>query len=100
MTIAAIESVSLGACMRMLSNADAVFGSGGATKRVIFKDDYAEDFGVAGRAPQLQAMPSDLPPLSRGATVTISNHASAGSYKVVTWQPDGDGYTRLLLEKA
>ena len=69
---------------------------GGATTRAIFDNAYERAFdGIATKQPMLQL------PSAAAAAVTQASTAVVGgvTYRVRDIQPDGTGWTLLLLER-
>ena len=72
---------------------------GGATVNGIFDHEYVESSfngtPYSGQAPVFRCAVSDLPTYTYGTEIVIDGT----TYKIRDWQPDGTGWTTLILEK-
>lgn len=92
---AAIETATAANAVAALANVTATVD--GATVNGIFSNDYDEAFGaVAGTAPTLSCVSSEVTSAAQGDTVTIG----ATSYTIVKVRADGTGWTVFDLEKS
>jgi hypothetical protein len=84
------------ATLALLGNYTATFSGGSAVG--LLGDAYAEFPGgmVSGSAPEFTCASADVASLVEGSAITIN----AVNYTVAAIKPDGNGFTRLLLEKA
>lgn len=85
------------AAVARLSNAIANFGAQDIA--VIFDDSFAiggVGIGMAGSQPAIQMLTSLVPSSPQGQPVQVD----AVSYTVASHQPDGNGWSTLLLEVA
>jgi len=91
----AVETDTERAAMLADFGVDATVGAN--TFTVIFENAYVEVGDIAGTYPTALALDSDVSAYSiaRGTALTINSV----SYKVRIPQPDGTGYTLLVLEK-
>lgn len=67
----------------------------GSSVQVIFDAAYAEAFSVDGVHPSALLRSADVVGVVRGATLIVD----AITYRIAGVQPDGQGTTRLILEK-
>ena len=65
----------------------------------VFDNEYIETvmngIPVAGEHPVFGCAESDLPTYTEGTEIVINSV----TYKIRNWQPDGTGWTTLILEK-
>lgn len=65
----------------------------------IFEEEYVETVmngvPVAGEHPMFGCAESDLPSYTDGTVLVVRST----TYKIRNWQPDGTGWTILILEK-
>ena len=72
---------------------------GGTDVNGIFDSEYVETIfngiPVAGEHPVFGCAESDLPSYTNGTEIVIKTQ----TYKIRNWQPDGTGWTTLILEE-
>lgn len=66
------------------------------TVQVIFDKAYAEQFGMAGNNPIINAPESDFAGIARNQTVLVNST----NYTVQSHEPDGTGLILIQLQKA
>lgn len=67
----------------------------GVSVRAIFDADYAVPGGMSGSRTQLTMATADVPTEPIGLPAVIGNER----YQIVEHQPDGTGFSALLLER-
>lgn len=91
---AAIETATAANAVAALANVTAVVD--GVTVNGIFGNDYDEAFGaVAGTAPTLSCVSSEVTSAAQGDTVVVGGI----SYTITSLEPDGTGMTLLRLQE-
>lgn len=65
----------------------------GTSTNVLFDAVYAEGLGGIATSPYQAALPSSVP-VGQGSTLVTGG----STYRVVSVQPDGTGWTTLILE--
>lgn len=68
----------------------------GRAVTVIFDNAYAESLGLATRAPMAQLPTADVANSGQGSTLVINTN----SYRVRSHEPDGTGWSALMLERS
>jgi hypothetical protein len=63
---------------------------------VIFDNAFIENLEITGSLPNALGIESDFPGVEQGQTLTINSV----TYNIVTPEPDGTGFVRLIMEKA
>ena len=68
----------------------------GNTVQVIFDKAYAEQFGMAGNNPVINAPESAFVGIARGQALVVNST----NYTVQSFEPDGTGLILIQLQKA
>lgn len=93
---AALEQRINAAVERHLANREADFGGAVGVVAGIFRNEYAESFGIAGSGPVFECDAARVAGVAAGASVTIGGIA----YTVAAVRPDGSGMVTFTLEEA
>lgn len=82
----------------MLADFGAAFTKGASSFKGVFDHEYVESFNIDGERPVLRVKSSDITlyAIVRDDTITSPD---AVNYTVVGLQPDGTGWTVLILEE-
>ena len=89
-----IETATAASAVAALANAVATIGA--AQVEGIFDADYVSTFGMDGSSPAFQCQTADVSAVVRGTAITINSV----NYKAVRKEPDGTGWTTVILELA
>ena len=92
---AALEARVNADVIKHLANAVADFGYG-VTADVIFDNNFVSTFGIDSASPAFHCQSADVVDVMRGTSVIINSV----NYKAVRKEPDGTGWTTVILELA
>ena len=89
-----IETATAASAVAAFANAVATIGA--AQVEGIFDNDYASTFSIDGTSPAFQCETDSVAAVVRGTAITINSV----NYKAVRKEPDGTGWTTVILELA
>lgn len=99
MSFASLEDRANAAVIKRLSNARALKVGAAQDFPIIFDRAFVDTgAGVGGTMPMFDALSTDLAGVVPHATQVVIDGGT--TYKVLDLQPDGTGFTKVLLEVA